>query len=125
MWDLDPAGDSPDALGPGVGRRECDPAGITAARITPQGLAVVESGQSNPGPVVIAALVRALGCPLAELHITGDHGDNGGYWDVICAALPLLTDSEITTVATVLYRISAGVSMMSLSRIHQKTVRPS
>ncbi len=71
-WDLDPAGGSLDALGPGVGHRECDPAGITAARITPQALAAIETGQSTPGPVVIAALAHALGCPPAELHITGD-----------------------------------------------------
>lgn len=76
----------------------------TATHTTPHTLAAIETGHATPDPTLITALARALDCPPAELHTTNDPADNTGYWDVICAALPPLTDTEITTVATALRR---------------------
>jgi hypothetical protein len=57
---------------------------------------------TTPSPTLITALAHALDCPPAQLHTTGDPTDNSGYWDVICAALPPLTNTEITNAATAL-----------------------
>lgn len=75
-----------------------------AAHTTIPTLAAIENGQATPSPTLITALARALGGPPAQLHTTGDPTDNSGYWDVICAALPPLTNTEITTAATALRR---------------------
>ncbi|MGH3935578.1 MAG: helix-turn-helix domain-containing protein [Pseudonocardiaceae bacterium] len=73
-----------------------------AAHTTTPTLAAIENGHATPNTTLITALARALGCPPAQLHTTGDPTDNNGYWDVICAALPPLTNTEITTAATAL-----------------------
>ncbi|MGH3754269.1 MAG: helix-turn-helix domain-containing protein [Pseudonocardiaceae bacterium] len=73
-----------------------------AAHTTTPTLTAIENGHTTPSPTLITALAHALGCPPTHLHTTGDPADNSGYWDVICAALPPLTDTEITTTATVL-----------------------
>ncbi|MGH3763780.1 MAG: helix-turn-helix domain-containing protein [Pseudonocardiaceae bacterium] len=76
----------------------------TAAHTTPQTLAAIENGHTTPSTRLITTLAQALDCPPTELHTTGDPHDNSGYWDVICAALPPLTHTEITTAATALRR---------------------
>ncbi len=124
VWDLDPAGGSLDVLGPGVGRRG-DPAGITAARIRSQALAAIEIGQSTPGPVVIDALAHALGCPPAELHITGDPATTvatGMSSAPRCHRWPAARSPPWPPCCAASARAS---STMSLSRVRQKTVRPS
>ncbi len=80
----------------------------TATHTTPQTLAAIETGQATPTPTLITALARALGCPTAELHTTDNPTDNTGYWDVICTALPPLTNTEITTIATALRRATTS-----------------
>lgn len=83
----------------------------TAAHTTPATLSAIETGHTTPGPELAAALASALGCAVADLHTTADPTDNTGYWDVVCAALPPLTPTEISTVATVLRRV--GMSRRS------------
>jgi len=80
----------------------------TAAHTTTQTLAAIENGHTTPSTRLITTLARALDCPPTELHTTGDPNNNSGYWDVICAALPPLTNTEITTAATALRRATSS-----------------
>jgi DNA-binding XRE family transcriptional regulator len=75
-----------------------------ATHTTPQALVAIETGHATPSTGLITTLALVLGCQPADLHTTGDPADNSGYWDVICAALPPLTDTEITMTATALRR---------------------
>lgn len=61
-------------------------------------LATIETAQPTPGPVVLAALVHALGYPP---NYTSP-ATPGSHWDAVCTAPPPLTNSEISTVATVI-----------------------
>ncbi|MGH3906380.1 MAG: helix-turn-helix domain-containing protein [Pseudonocardiaceae bacterium] len=76
----------------------------TTAHTTPAALAAIETGHTTPSPQLAHTLADALGCPVDDLHTTTDPADNNGYWDVICTAMPPLTDTEITTAATALRR---------------------
>lgn len=78
----------------------------TAAHTTPEVLSGTETGHTTPSPELVTALAGALGCSVTDLHTTADPTDNTGYWDVICAAMPPLTPTEINSVATVLRRVA-------------------
>ncbi|MGH8920241.1 MAG: helix-turn-helix domain-containing protein [Actinomycetes bacterium] len=86
--------------------RGWDRAGLaTAAGTTVETIAAIETGQASVCSALATALAEALGCPPGALHSTGDPGDNAGYWEVICAALPPLSSTQIATLGSVLRRI--------------------
>lgn len=66
-----------------------------------------ETGTEVPPATVLDVLADTLAVPMAELTVPAGADDSWEYWDVICAAMPPMTDDEITTVATVLNRIDA------------------
>ncbi|MGH3821131.1 MAG: hypothetical protein ACRDRE_26000 [Pseudonocardiaceae bacterium] len=74
--------------------------------VPPGLLAPAQSGAGCSRGWCVTTWLNPVGCPPTELHIIGDPG---GYWGVICAVLPPLTDGEITSASTVLRRVSAGI----------------
>jgi len=80
----------------------------SAANTIVEVVATIETGRASPCPGLVTGLAEALGCPPAALHTTSDPGDNAGYWEVICAALPPLSSTQIATLGIVLRRIHSA-----------------
>ncbi|MGH3873657.1 MAG: helix-turn-helix domain-containing protein [Pseudonocardiaceae bacterium] len=76
-----------------------------AVAATVEAIAAIETGRASPCPRLVTALAEALDCSPPALHTTSDPGDNADYWEVICAALPPLSGTQIATLGTVLRRI--------------------
>ncbi|HEX5403156.1 MAG TPA: helix-turn-helix transcriptional regulator [Pseudonocardiaceae bacterium] len=64
-----------------------------------------ETGITEPTTQHLAALARTLAVTPGELVGPPDAQDSWEYWALICAAMPPMTDEQITSVATVLRRI--------------------